>query len=141
MLNQLIGLAYGWHSDLRWLLLVLALVVVVRGLWLWRGRGTRRPFDRALLIAFAISMSVQGALGLIVLIGFAAMGAGFPLARVVHSIVTGVAIAVSFQFLAWDGATSATQARNSVLTTAGALAITLAGMMLLPGGLSRLAVL
>lgn len=138
MMNELVALAYGWHSDVRWLVIALALAVVARGLWLWRGRGARRPFDRAMLIAFAVAMTVQGVLGLIVLIGFAMMGAGFPAARVLHSLITAVAIAISFQFLAWDGASSALQARNSVLTTAGALAIALAGMLLLPGGLARM---
>ena len=137
MLNQLVSLAFGWHSDLRWPLLALACFVIVRSAWLWKAGGVRRRFDRALLIAFAVLMTVQGVLGLVVLIGFAAMGAGLPLARALHSIVTTVAIVISYQFMSWDGASGVTQSRNCVLMTAGALGVAFAGMLLLPGGLDR----
>jgi hypothetical protein len=137
MLNQLIALAYGWHSDLRWPLLAVALVVIARCAWLWLGRGARRPFDRWLLLAFAGLMTAQGVLGLIVLIGFGLLGGGFPLPRILHGVLTGLAIYASFMFLQWDGAPGKVQARNTALAVGGALACAFIGMLLLPGGLAR----
>jgi len=82
-------------------------------------------------------MTVQGALGLIVLFGLGLMGAGVPLERLLHSLVTAAAIVISFQFLRWDSAPAKTQARNNALAVAGALACAFAGMALLPGGWAR----
>ena len=138
MLSQLVSLAYGWHSAMHWLLGVAAIAAIGRGVWVWLGKGARRPIDRALLWAFAALMTIQGVLGLVVLIGYAALGAGWPLARVLHAVLTVIAIVVGFQFMRWDDAEDKTRARNSVLVVASALVCTFVGILMLPGGIARM---
>lgn len=138
MLRELVPLAYAWHSMGRWILLALALIAVVRCGWVWGRNGTHGGLDRVVLAGFAGAMTVQGVLGLVVLIGFGMLGAGFPLTSIIHGIVTCIAIVVSFQFLRGNDAPSAVQARNGLFSVGGALACAVIGMLLLPAGLARM---
>jgi hypothetical protein len=138
MLRELVPLAYAWHSIGRWVLLALALIAIVRCGWVWTRNGTHGGLDRVALAGFAGAMTVQGMLGLAVLVGFGMLGAGFPLTSIIHSIVNCIAIVVSFQFVRWNDAPSVTQARNGLLSVSGALACAVIGMLLLPEGLARM---
>lgn len=137
MLRELVPLAYAWHSMGRWVLLALALIAMACCGWVWARNGTHGRLDRAVLAGFTGAMTVQGGLGLAVLFGFGLLGAGFPLTSIVHSITTCIAIIISFQFLRWNDASSAVQARNSLFSVSGALMCAVIGMLLLPGGLAR----
>lgn len=138
MISQLVSSVYGWHSAMHWLLGAVALVTIARCVWVWSGGGARRPIDRILLFAFAMLMTLQGVLGLVVLIGYGALGAGFPWWRVLHGVLTVFAIIISWQFARWDHVGDRAQSRNQLLVIAGALVCTFVGIMLLPGGVMRM---
>lgn len=138
MVSQLVSLVYGWHSAMHWLLGAAALAAIARCVWVWSGRGARRPIDGTLLIAFAVLMTIQGVLGLIVLIGYGMLGAGFPWWRVLHGVLTVIAIVISWQFARWDRIEDKARARNSLMVIAGALVCTFVGILLLPGGVMRM---
>lgn len=136
MFSEWVATAYTWHSALRWPLMALSLVLIVRCAWLFLRRTSALTIDKYLAGAFAISMCVQGVLGLFVLIGLGALGTGWPLYRIGHGIVAVLAITASFFVL--NDAPPAKRARNALLVAVGVVIITLAGVLLLPSGLSRL---
>ena len=81
----MIGTLVTVHGLIRWVLLVLAVVVVARYAIGWLGKRSFTPLDKQLGSIFAIALTVQFVLGLINLLGLASMGAFRPGPAPVHA--------------------------------------------------------
>jgi hypothetical protein len=126
------------HSIVRWLIVIVAVVAVVK-FWIgWRGSQTFSSMDRGLLSVFSGLMDLQVALGLIYFFwnGLAA-GVGFPSFRIEHMVIMLVATIVAHLAVLWKKSEDKLRFRNSLIIIIDTLIIILVGLARLPGGLSR----
>ena len=125
------------HSGVRWLVILVALVVLVKFIWGWLGQRPYAAMDRTLAKVFAGVVDLQVLLGIIYLLWSGFAGAGFPRHRVEHG-VTMILVAVAAHFAArGKGASDAARFRNATIAILVTLLLVYAGVAVLPGGWSR----
>ena len=123
------------HSGVRWLILLVAVIAVVKFASGWRRGGAFTSLDRGLSTGFSGLMDLQALLGLIVLFGLSS--GGFPAYRLEHGVTMILAVIVGHLPARWKKAAPALRFRNSLLCIVGALLLVLAGIARLPGGFTR----
>lgn len=127
------------HSILRWVIVVLAVVLLVKFLVGWLQKSSFERVDVILGRAFSGLMDLQATTGLIFLIatGVGANGVGFPRYRLEHSFAM-ILAAVAAHFIGrWKDASGAIRFRNSFLVVVVTLVLVYAGVAILPGGWTR----
>ena len=125
------------HSHLRWLVLLVAIVAVVKFAIGWLRGGEFKGMDRGLASGFSGLLDLQVTLGLIFLIWTGLTGAGFPMFRIEHGITMIVAAVVAHLPARWKNAADKVRFRNTLFCILGALLLIYVGVMSLPGGWSR----
>ena len=125
------------HSYLRWLILIVALVAVIKFAWGWLRGGTFKSMDRGLTSGFSGLMDLQAAFGLILLIWSGLAGAGFPMFRIEHAVTMIIAAAVAHLPARWKNADDKKRFRNSLFIVLDVLIIIFIGVARLPGGWGR----
>lgn len=125
------------HSWLRWLILLVAIVAVIKFLIGWLRAGAYQGMDQGLMSGFSGLMDLQATLGIILLLWSGFSGVGFPLYRIAHGLIMIFAAVLAHISARWKNADSATRFRNNLFLMAGSLILVLIGIAILPGGLSR----
>jgi len=125
------------HSILRWLILLTAAIAVVKFALGWLQGGQFKGMDRGLASGFSGLMDLQAVLGIILLLWTGFTGAGFPMYRIEHGVTMIVAAIVAHLPARWKNTEDKTRFRNTLFVTIGVVALILAGISSLPGGLSR----
>ena len=125
------------HSGLRWLVLLVALVAIVKFLLGWLTRGSFKGMDRGLMAGYSGLLDLQSALGIIFLLWNGFTGAGFPRYRLEHGLIMIVAAVVAHLSSRWKNAEDAVRFRNDLFLIVASLVLVLIGIAVLPGGLSR----
>ena len=125
------------HSGLRWLVLLVAAVAVVKFALGWLKGGEFKGMDRGLSAAFSGLMDLQALLGIVFLLWNGFTGSGFPLFRIEHGTIMILAAVVGHLPSRWKNAASKTRFRNSLFAIVGSVLLVIVGIALLPGGLSR----
>jgi hypothetical protein len=125
------------HSWLRWLILLVAILAVVKFLLGWLRASNYQGMDRGLMSGFSGSMDLQATLGIIFLLWSGLAGTGFPLYRIAHGLIMIAAAVVAHMSARWKNADSLTLFRNNLFLIVGSLILVLIGIAILPGGLSR----
>ena len=125
------------HSGVRWLVILVALIVLVKFILGWLGKKPYASIDRTLAKVFAGVVDLQVLLGLIYLLWSGFAGAGFPRYRLEHGI-TMILVAVAAHFVGrGKGASDSARFRNSTIAILVTLLLVYAGVAVLPGGWSR----
>lgn len=83
------------HGLIRWVLALLAVIVLIKYIIGWLGKRPFTNLDRQLGSAYAWTMTLQFALGLISLIGLAVMGTFNPRVHIEHAVYGLVATALA----------------------------------------------
>jgi hypothetical protein len=125
------------HSGLRWLVLLIALIAIVKFLIGWLQHGPYKGMDRGLMAAFSGLLDLQSLLGVILLVWSGLAGVGFPFFRIAHGLIMVAAVVVAHMSRRWKDADDATRFRNHLFLIVGSLILVLIGISILPGGLSR----
>jgi hypothetical protein len=125
------------HSYLRWLILIVALIAVIKFAVGWRRGSAFKSMDRGLASGFSGLMDLQAALGLIFLIWSGLAGAGFPMLRIEHAVTMTVAAVVAHLHVMWKNADDQKRFRNSLFIILDTLIIVFIGVARLPGGWGR----
>jgi uncharacterized membrane protein YphA (DoxX/SURF4 family) len=126
------------HSILRWIILLVAVIAVVKFALGWLGGGQFKSMDRGLMSGFSGLMDLQALLGVMLLLWTgSATEIGFPMYRIEHAITMIVAAVVAHLPARWKNADDKTRFRNALFVVIGVVALILAGISSLPGGLSR----
>lgn len=125
------------HSGLRWLILLVAAIAIVKYLIGWLSSAEYKGMDRGLMAGFSGLMDLQATLGIIFLLWNGLTGAGFPGYRITHGLIMIVAAVVAHLSVRWKNAGDITRFRNNLLLIAASLLLVLMGLLVLPGGLSR----
>jgi len=125
------------HSGLRWLILLVAVVAIIKFMVAWRAGSAFKGMDRGLTAAFSGLMDLQATLGIIFLLWSGFAGAGFPRYRIEHGVTMILAAVVAHLSARWKKADDKTRFRNNLFTIIGSLILVLIGIASLPGGFSR----
>lgn len=125
------------HSGLRWLILLVAVIAIVKFLIGWLTRGQFKGFDRGLMAGYSGLLDLQATLGILFLLWSGFAGAGFPLYRIEHGLIMVGAAVVAHQSSRWKNAEDSVRFRNDLFLIIASLVLVLIGIAVLPGGLSR----
>lgn len=125
------------HSGVRWLILLVAVIAIVKFTLGWLRGGEFKGMDRGLAAGFSGLMDLQALLGIIFLLWNGLSGVGFPLYRIEHGVAMILAAVAGHLPARWKNADSKTRFRNSLFAIVGSILLVIAGLMVLPGGLSR----
>jgi len=123
------------HSGLRWIIVVIGIVAVIRFLIGMARKDEFSKIDRGLSSGFSGLMDLQATLGLLYLFITGFGGAGFPPYRIEHTVTMLIAAVVAHAPSIFKKATNRhTVALASVL---GAMILIVISVYRLPGGWSR----
>lgn len=125
------------HSHLRWLVVIVAAIAILKFALGWLRGGAFKGMDRGLSAAFSGIVDLQAALGLIYLIWDGVAKTGFPMFRIEHAVTMTIAAFVGHLSARWKNADDKTRFRNSLIIVADVLIIIFVGVARLPGGWSR----
>jgi hypothetical protein len=121
------------HSWLRWLILLVAAIAVVKSII---GLAGRHEFDKmsgGLTSAFSGLMDLQVLIGLIYLLWSGFAGAGFPMQRIEHLVTMIIAAVVAHLPAVWKNKPAAVRYRNGLIVILVSLLLVVAGVFALNG--------
>jgi hypothetical protein len=120
------------HSIVRWLIVVVAVIAIVKfALGWWRG-GAFGAMDRGLASGFSGLLDLQVTLGLVYFIWNGLAEEGFPAFRIGHAVTMIIAAVVAHLGVLWKNADDKTRFRNSLFIVIDVLIIVLIGLTFLP---------
>ena len=125
------------HSGLRWLILLVAAIAIIKFLVGWTRGGQFKGMDRGLMSGFSGLMDLDATLGIIFLLWNGFSGTGFPTYRLEHGFAMIAAALVAHLSARWRNADDKTRFRNNLFIIIGSLILVVIGILVLPGGLSR----
>ncbi len=131
------GIVLLLHSLVRWIIVLVALVVLVKfGLGYMR-QATPDKTDRALMSGLSGLVDLQALLGIILLGGTYLLSGSFAPYRIEHAIAMVIAVIIVHQPMRWRKSEDTTVLRNNALTVLAMLIVVIVGVMLLPQGWLR----
>lgn len=122
------------HSLVRWAVVALAVVVIVKFTLGWLRQMKFEKMDNGLAAGLTGLFDLQGALGLIFLIWAGLTGGGWPMYRIEHTVTMLVAVAIAHLPRIWKTAPDALRFRNTLFCFLGAFALIFLGIASLPQG-------
>jgi hypothetical protein len=126
---------YNVHSYLRWIIVAVAIIALIRFLIVWMGKAQPGSMDRGLMSGFVGLLDLQMLLGIVILIWLGTSGAGWPRQRFEHGATMLIAVIVAHIFSKkWRELPGAARGRNYVLLMLIVLALIFVGVMRLPQG-------
>ena len=129
------GLVLMIHSLVRWILVVLAMVALVKFAIGWQRGGRFEAMDRGLLSGYTGMLDLQALLGLILLIGYGLTGGGWPLFRWEHAVVMILAVALAHALSARSRRSEGpARYQAALLAIVGSLVLIVVGVFALPQG-------
>ena len=123
------------HSVIRWVILLVAVVAIVKLVLGWLRAGTYDQMDRGLVMGYSGLLDLQALIGLILLFGDGfLLGEGFPMVRILHGIVMILAVVVGH--LAGRGKQEPPVARyrRALAAIAGSLLLIVIGITVIAAG-------
>ena len=127
------GILLQIHSDVRWLIVLVGVIALVKFLIGWLSKGKFQKFDRILTSAFSGLVDLQVLLGLIFLIWSGVAGASFPRQRLEHAFIMILAAVVAHLPARWKSLGDTQRFRNSFLALLVVGVLIYLGVALLPG--------
>lgn len=125
------------HSVLRWVIVAVAVVAIVKFFIGWRRGGEFGKMERGLTAGFSGLMDLQVLLGFIYFFWNGFAGGGFPSYRIEHLVTMLVAAVIAHLPARWKSLDNPTRFRRALYVVLGALAIVFVGVGRLPGGWTR----
>jgi hypothetical protein len=120
------------HSYLRWLILIVALIAVIKFTLGWRRGGAFQGMDRGIASGFSGLMDLQATLGIVYMVWNGLAVTGFPSYRIQHAIIMIFAALVAHLPVRWKEADDKTRFRNSLFVILDVLIIVFIGIARLP---------
>lgn len=120
------------HGSVRWLVLIVAVLAVVRFALGWLRKLDYTPLDSRLMLIYTIALDFNLLLGLILLIG---LGGGFPSNRIEHAGTMFLAVLLAHTNAAWRKSDDAQRKfRNNLVVVIVSLLVIFMGVIRLRGG-------
>jgi len=121
------------HSALRWIIVVAAIGAVALFGYSWLAKKSFPKPARILGAAYSGLLDLQVLLGAIFMIYTGVKGAGFPLYRIEHMVLTILAAVVAHLPRKWRDAAADVYHRNTFLTILASLVLIFVAVAVLPG--------
>ena len=125
------------HSIVRWLIVGVGLIALVKYLIGWLGNGRFTSLDRRLVSGFNGLIDLQVTLGVFFLLWSGLSGAGFPRHRIEHAVTMILAVIVTHLPARRKGTPDKARFRNSFLVILVTAVLIFAGVASLPDGWTR----
>jgi hypothetical protein len=125
------------HSIVRWIIVVVGVIALVKFAVGWLGNGRFAGMDRGLTSGFSGLIDLQVTLGIIFLLWSGMAGAGFPMVRIEHMTTMIIAAVVAHLPMRWKNAPDKVRFRNSFVAVLVTAVLIFAGVAVLPGGWTR----
>ncbi|MCZ2128004.1 MAG: hypothetical protein LC099_09565 [Anaerolineales bacterium] len=122
---------YSIHLFLRWLIVLVALVAIVKFALGWLKGGAFKGMDRGLSAAFSGLMDLQATLGIALLIWMAVGGAEFAWQRAAHGLIMIVAAVLGHLPARWKGAADSVRFRNALFCILAAFVLIFVGVAII----------
>ncbi len=125
------GMLITIHGEVRWLVVLAALIVIIKFLIGWLGKREYTSLDQKLLMVFTILLDINVLLGLIILF----FGGGFTGPRLEHATTMILAAIAAHMTAIWRRSTdSSLKFRNQLLMVVLAVILVIFGVIRLRGG-------
>ena len=125
------------HSVLRWVILLVAIVAIMKFLIGWLRRSQFQGMDRGLMSGFSGLMDLEATIGIILLLWGGFTGIGFPAYRIEHGLIMVIAAVTAHQSTRWKNADDPIRFRNNLFLVLSTLVLVLIGISVVLSGLSR----
>ena len=125
------------HSVVRWLIVAVGVIALVKFAIGWLGNGRFSGMDRGLTSGFSGLIDLQATLGLVFLLWSGIARDGFPMYRIEHAITMILAVAAAHLPARWKKSPDKIRFRNSLAVVAVTAVLIVAGVASLPGGWTR----
>jgi hypothetical protein len=125
------------HSVLRWVILAVAVIAMIKFLIGWLRHSQFQGMDRGLMSGFSGLLDMQATIGIVLLLWSGFTGLGFPRYRLEHGLIMILAAVVAHLSARWKNAEDAIRYRNYLFLILASLVLIVIGISVLPGGLSR----
>ena len=120
------------HSLVRWVIVVVAVVAIIKFAISWAGNSAFKGMDRGLASGFSGLMDLQVLLGLIYFIWNGIAVTGFPLYRIEHMITMLIATGLSHVSARLKNLNDKLRFQYSLLVILGTLVLVFIGISFLP---------
>jgi hypothetical protein len=119
------------HGELRWLVVLAAVIVIIKFLIGWLGKRNYAPIDRTLLTVLTILLDINVLLGLVILL----FGGGFTGPRLEHATTMILAAIAAHMTAIWrKSSDSSLKYRNQLFMVLLAVVLVIFGVIRLRGG-------
>lgn len=122
------------HSGIRWLVVAVAVLAIVKLLMTWLGKGNFGKADSILTKSFIGMMDLQMVLGISMIIWFVVNEMPVGMHRWEHAGTMLVALIVAHLSAKWKRAPGPVRARNTLIVFVISLILVAAGISRLPQG-------
>jgi hypothetical protein len=120
----------GLHSGVRWLVVLVTLVILVKLIINLAQQGRFDPLTQRLMAIWSGLASLQGLIGIILFIALGQFDVGY---RWAHAVTLMIAVAVANQYRRFKDAPDPIKNRNYLVIVLVVLALIFIGVALLPG--------
>ena len=120
------------HSLVRWVIIVVALIAIIKFTISWAGTGAFKGMDRGLASGFSGLMDLQVLLGLVYFIWNGIAVTGFPLYRIEHMITMIIATGLSHVSARLKNLNDKLRFQYSLFIILGTLVLVFIGISFLP---------
>jgi uncharacterized membrane protein YphA (DoxX/SURF4 family) len=117
------------HSLVRWIIVLVALVAVVKFAMGWLQKANAQKIDRTLMSAFSGLIDLQWLLGFVLLL----MTGDFSMPRIEHTFTMIVAAVVAHLPMRWRNRADTNVLRNNLIIVVVVILLVVAGIASLPG--------
>ena len=119
------------HGELRWLVVLAAVIVIIKFLIGWLGKRNYASVDRTLLTVLTILLDINVLLGLVILL----FGGGFTGPRLEHATTMTLAAIAAHMTAIWrKSSDSSLKYRNQLFMVLLAVVLVIFGVIRLRGG-------
>jgi uncharacterized membrane protein YphA (DoxX/SURF4 family) len=122
------------HSFVRWIIMLVALVAIVKFAIGWAANSLFKGMDRGLASGFSGLMDLQVLLGLIYFIWNGIAVTGFPMFRILHMVTMLIAAAVAHLPSRFKAVNDKLRFQFSFLAILASLVLVFIGISFLPNG-------
>ena len=122
------------HSFVRWIIMLVALVAIVKFAIGWAAKSLFKGMDRGLASGFSGLMDLQVLLGLVYFIWNGIAVTGFPMFRILHMVTMLIAAAVAHLPSRFKAVNDKLRFQYSFLAILASLVLVFIGISFLPNG-------
>lgn len=122
------------HSILRWAIVLIAAVAVIKFAIGWLGKQAYQSVDRGLMSGYTGLMDLQLLLGIVLFIVWWVQSNELLRFRLEHAITMILAVFVAHLTMRWRGAADNVRFRNNLIAIVVSLLLVVAGIFVLPQG-------